>query len=104
MTCAHIIMLFAQYYRGHDQATVAMQSLSPLSPIILSSFFRFSSLYFSLLFSLSKYLYNLDDLSGPVATLPDLLNEVAPHTNKWEEIGLQLDLSHTDIERIKIEE
>ena len=55
----------------------------------------------SLLSSLSKY---LDDLSGPVATLPDLLNEVATQTNKWEEIGLQLDFSHTDIEHIKIEE
>ena len=33
-----------------------------------------------------------------------MLNEVAAETNKWEEIGLQLDLSHTDIERIKIEE
>ena len=86
-------MLRAQYYRGNDQATVAMQSLSPLSSITLFFFFGFSLP--------SKC---LDDLSGPVATLPDLLNEVAPHTNKWEEIGLQLDFSHTDIERIKIEE
>ena len=78
-----------------------MQSLSPLSPITLFFFLLVSLSYFSLLSSLSKY---LDNLSGPVATLPDLLNEVAPHTNKWEEIGLQLDLSHTDIERMKIEE
>ena len=33
-----------------------------------------------------------------------MLNEVDTQTNKWEDIGLQLDLSHTDIERIKIEE
>jgi hypothetical protein len=33
-----------------------------------------------------------------------LLNEVASQTNKWEEIALQLDLSHTEVERIKMEE
>ena len=78
-----------------------MQSLSPLSPIILF-FFLLVSLSISLSFPHSLNI--LDDLSGPIATLPDLLNEVAAETNKWEEIGLQLDLSHTDIERIKIEE
>ena len=46
----------------------------------------------------------IDDLSGPEASLHELLDEVATATNKWEEIALQLDLSHTDIERIKMEE
>jgi hypothetical protein len=63
-----------------------------------------SSLFFLPSFPLPIDTHNLDDLSGPVATLLDLLNEVATQTNKWEEIGLQLDLTHTDIERIKMEE
>ena len=46
----------------------------------------------------------IDDLSGPETSLHELLDEVATATNKWEEIALQLDLSHTDIERIKMEE
>ena len=32
------------------------------------------------------------------------MNEVATKTNKWECIALELELSHTDIERIKLEE
>ena len=44
------------------------------------------------------------ELSGPPATLPDLLSEVATKTNKWECIALELELPHTDIERIKLEE
>ena len=48
--------------------------------------------------------HTIDDLSGPNTTLPDLLNEVATATNKWECIALELDLSHTDIDRIKMEQ
>ena len=64
----------------------------------------YSSLSLSLPLSLHLPLHVIDDISGPEATLPDLLNEVATQTNKWEPIALQLDLSHTDIERIKMEE
>ena len=69
------------------------QSVYPL--LSLPSFFAL------FLLPLPLDTHNLD---SPIATLLDLLNEVASQTNKWEEIGLQLHLSHTDIERIKIEE
>ena len=32
------------------------------------------------------------------------MNEVATETNKWESIALELELSHTEVERIKLEE
>ena len=43
-------------------------------------------------------------LSGPSTSLLELMNEVATQTNKWESIALELELSLTDIERIKYEE
>ena len=32
------------------------------------------------------------------------MNEVATETNKWDSIALELELSHTEVERIKLEE
>ena len=57
----------------------------------------------SLFLSLPAHTPIVDDLSGPSATLSDLMNEVATETNKWDQIALQLDLSHIDIERIKMD-
>ena len=42
--------------------------------------------------------------TGPSTSLLELMNEVATQTNKWECIALELELSHNDIERIKLEE
>ena len=41
---------------------------------------------------------------GPSTALLELMDEVATKTNKWENIAFELELSHTEIERIKWEE
>ena len=58
----------------------------------------------SLSLSLSLFLSFSGGSVGPSATLLDLMNEVSTATNQWENIAIQLDIPHTDIERIKLEE
>ena len=54
--------------------------------------------------SLSLFLSLSGGSDGPRVTLLDLMNEVSTATNQWENIAIQLDIPHTDIERIKLEE
>ena len=38
-----------------------------------------------------------------ISSVLELNNEVIPHTNQWVNIGLNLELSYTDIDRIRID-